>query len=72
MIVRYHVAMAPQVSDPRWVCARLTKGWHRGPGHQTQQRLVAEVWVNRHGMNETETLAAVLHDLREAVLDTLA
>lgn len=70
-IVRYHVSIARWAGDRRYVAARLVKGFHRGPGHSTETRLVAEAVVNVEGMNEDETIASVLEELRGSLLDRL-
>lgn len=70
--VHFVMTLRRQHEDRRWVLATLRRRWFDVAERSSASSLYAETWLRVDGMNEAETVAAALHDLRLAVLDKLA
>lgn len=66
---RFLVVVRRETYDPRLAHASLKKAFWQGPGRGTHTRAVADVWTDCSGLNENESLAAVLLDLSHALTD---
>lgn len=69
--VHFVLTIRRQLEDRRWVLAQMRRRWFDVAERASESRLYAETWVRVDDMSEAETVAAVLADLRLAVLDEL-
>lgn len=68
--VGYTVVMTESRDNPGWIRAALRKQWWTLE-HGTRSRPVAETWLYRGELGETDTIGAALRDLLRALEDRL-